>query len=88
MFPTFCPMGPVLAIRDAIADLDNMRIITRLNGTVMQDANSDDFVFSIPRLIEHYSKFFRFAPGDCITTGSPPGVGYGRTPRCLCTQAM
>ena len=81
MFPTFCPMGPVLATRDEVPDADDVSIVTRLNGQVMQDANTDDFVFSVVKLIEYYSQFYRFVPGDCITTGSPSGVGFGRNPK-------
>jgi 2-keto-4-pentenoate hydratase/2-oxohepta-3-ene-1,7-dioic acid hydratase in catechol pathway len=81
MFPTFCPMGPVVATKDEVPDPDNVRIVTRLNGQVMQDANTDDFVFNVPKLIEYYSRFYRFLPGDCITTGSPSGVGFGRNPK-------
>ena len=81
MFPTFCPMGPALASKDEIPDPANVRIITRLNGVVMQDANTDDLVFGVAKLIEHYSHFYLFKPGDVITTGSPSGVGYGRNPK-------
>lgn len=81
MFPTFCPMGPALATRDEVADPGNVRIVTRLNGQVMQNANTDDLVFSVAKLIEYYSQFYRFLPGDCITTGSPSGVGFGRNPK-------
>jgi len=81
MFPTFCPMGPVLATRDELPDPDDVQIVTRLNGTVMQDANTDDLVFSVVKLIEYYSQFYRFQPADCITTGSPSGVGFGRDPK-------
>ena len=81
MMPTFCPMGPCLATKDEVPDPDDVRIVTRLNGQVMQDANTDDLVFSVAKLIEYYSQFYRFQPGDCITTGSPSGVGYGRNPK-------
>ena len=81
MMPTFCPMGPCLATRDEVPDPANVKIQTRLNGQVMQDANTDDLVFSVVQLIEYYSRFYRFLPGDCITTGSPSGVGYGRNPK-------
>ncbi|HUQ26771.1 MAG TPA: fumarylacetoacetate hydrolase family protein, partial [Burkholderiales bacterium] len=81
MMPTFCPMGPCLATRDEIPDPANVKIQTRLNGEVMQDANTDDLVFSVVKLIEYYSQFYRFLPGDCITTGSPSGVGFGRNPK-------
>jgi acylpyruvate hydrolase len=81
MMPTFCPMGPCLATKDEVPDPDDVRIVTRLNGQVMQDANTDDLVFSVAKLIEYYSQFYRFLPGDCITTGSPSGVGFGRNPK-------
>ena len=81
MMPTFCPMGPCIATKDEVPDPDDVRIVTRLNGQVMQDANTDDLVFSVPKLIEYYSQFYRFQPGDCITTGSPSGVGFGRNPK-------
>jgi acylpyruvate hydrolase len=81
MMPTFCPMGPCIATRDEVPDPDDVKIVTRLNGQVMQDANTDDLVFSVAKLIEYYSRFYRFQPGDCITTGSPSGVGFGRNPK-------
>jgi acylpyruvate hydrolase len=81
MFPTFCPMGPCIATKDEIPDPANVRITTKLNGQVMQDANTDDLVFSVVQLIEYYSQFYFFKPGDVITTGSPSGVGYGRNPK-------
>lgn len=81
MFPTFCPMGPVLATKDEVPDPANVKLQTRLNGTLMQDANTDDLVFSVVQLIEYYSQFYLFRPGDVITTGSPSGVGYGRNPK-------
>ena len=81
MMPTFCPMGPCLATKDEVPDPNNVKIVTRLNGQVMQDANTDDLVFSVAKLIEYYSQFYRFMPGDCITTGSPSGVGFGRNPK-------
>jgi acylpyruvate hydrolase len=81
MFPTFCPMGPCMATKDELPDPGNVRIQTRLNGKVMQDANTDDLVFSVPKLIEYYSHFYLFRPGDVITTGSPSGVGFGRDPK-------
>lgn len=81
MFPTFCPMGPVLATKDEVPDPAKVKLQTRLNGKVMQDASTDDLVFSVVQLIEYYSQFYLFKPGDVITTGSPSGVGYGRDPK-------
>ena len=81
MFPTFCPMGPALATKDEVPDPANVKLQTRLNGKLMQDANTDDLVFGVVQLIEYYSQFYLFRPGDVITTGSPSGVGYGRNPK-------
>jgi len=81
MMPTFCPMGPCLATKEEIPDPANVKIQTRLNGQVMQDANTDDLVFSVVKLIEYYSQFYLLRPGDVITTGSPSGVGFGRNPK-------
>ncbi len=80
-YPTFCPMGPVLATMDEIANPDDLRIETRLNGKVMQSSNSSQLVFNIPKLIAYFSKWYKFVPGNIVTTGSPAGVGYGRNPK-------
>ncbi len=80
-FPTFCPMGPAIATRDEIPDPGKVNITTTLNGQVMQSACTDDLIFGLPQLIEYYSQFYRFRPGDMITTGSPAGVGFGRKPQ-------
>ena len=81
MFPTFCPMGPCMVTKDEVSDPASVQIQTRLNGKVMQDANTDDLVFSVAQLIEYYSRFYLLRPGDVITTGSPSGVGFGRNPK-------
>jgi acylpyruvate hydrolase len=80
-FPTFCPMGPALVTRDEIPDPNALHLETRLNGKVMQSTSTSDLVFDVAHLIEYYSQFYRFRPGDVITTGSPAGVGYGRNPK-------
>jgi len=79
-FPTFCPMGPTITTKDEIPDVTSARIITRLNGEVMQSATMEDLIFDIGQLIEYYSQFYTFRPGDVLTTGSPVGVGHGRKP--------
>jgi acylpyruvate hydrolase len=80
-FPTFCPIGPVIATIDEVGDLSDLHLETRLNGTVMQSTSTSDLVFDVPRLIEYFSRFYKLMPGDIITTGSPSGVGYGRDPK-------
>jgi len=79
-FPTFCPLGPVIATPDEVSDPRRMHIVTRLNGAVMQDGYTDDLIFGIPELIAEFSRFYTFEPGDVMSTGSPPGVGMGRKP--------
>jgi acylpyruvate hydrolase len=79
--PTFCPMGPCLVTREEIPDPHNLELITTLNGKVMQSANTNDLIFKLPDLIAYFSKWYRFQPGDVITTGSPSGVGFARNPK-------
>lgn len=80
-FPTFCPMGPAFVTRDAIPDPHDVALETRVNGKVMQSANTNDLVFNVAQLIAYYSRFYLLRPGDVITTGSPAGVGFGRDPK-------
>ena len=80
LFPTFCPMGPVIVTTDEIRDPHNLKVETRLNGAVMQSSNTSDLVFNVKQIIAYYSKFLTFHPGDMISTGSPSGVGFGRKP--------
>lgn len=80
-FPTFCPMGPTIVTKDELPNPDKVYITTSLNGHVMQSACTDDLIYGVRALIEHFSKFYRLVPGDVITTGSPSGVGFGRNPQ-------
>jgi acylpyruvate hydrolase len=79
-FPTFCPLGPCVTTADEVPDHRDLRLITRLNGVVMQDAVMADLIWDIPELIEYYSARMEFLPGDIMSTGTPGGVGIGRTP--------
>ncbi len=79
--PCFCPMGPVIATKDEIGDPGNVRMVSAINGNTMQDSNTSDLIWNIPELIEYYSRWYRFMPGDVLTTGSPAGVGFGRNPK-------
>ncbi len=80
-FPTFTPMGPVIVTRDEIPDPHALDIKLTLSGEVMQSANTRDLIFKIPQLIEYLSSILALEPGDIISTGTPPGVGLGRTPQ-------
>jgi 2-keto-4-pentenoate hydratase/2-oxohepta-3-ene-1,7-dioic acid hydratase in catechol pathway len=79
-FPTFTPMGPTFVTADEIPDPYDVALCLKLNGEVMQDAKTDDLLFGFGRILSYFSGFFSFRPGDVITTGSPPGVGFARDP--------
>lgn len=79
--PGFTPCGPYLVTRDEIADPHALQLETRLNGQIMQSSGTDDLIFKLPQLIAYYSQWYRFRPGDMVTTGSPAGVGFGREPQ-------
>ena len=78
--PGFTPCGPVIVTKDEIADPNDLHLQTRLNGEIMQDTKTDDLIFKLPEIISYYSRWYRFRPGDFVTTGSPAGVGIGRNP--------
>lgn len=79
-FDTFAPCGPFLVTADEIADPHALGIRLRLNGELMQDSNTRELIFGIPQLIAYISDIVTLAPGDIISTGTPPGVGYARKP--------
>jgi 2-keto-4-pentenoate hydratase/2-oxohepta-3-ene-1,7-dioic acid hydratase in catechol pathway len=74
------PFGPWLVTPDEIGDPAKLKIETRVNGTVMQSADTSLLIFSLPRLIEYCSTIFDLVPGDVIATGTPAGVGFARKP--------
>jgi 2-keto-4-pentenoate hydratase/2-oxohepta-3-ene-1,7-dioic acid hydratase in catechol pathway len=79
-FPTFCPMGPSFATVDEIADRDAIDMRLTLNGETMQQADTSDLMFKMEQLLSYFSQFYRFEPGDVISTGTPGGVGFARNP--------
>jgi 2-keto-4-pentenoate hydratase/2-oxohepta-3-ene-1,7-dioic acid hydratase in catechol pathway len=79
-FPDTGPFGPWMMTPDELGDVAKLRLQTRVNGTVVQDATIDQMIFDIPRQIEYCSTFTRLEPGDVIATGTPGGVGARRTP--------
>jgi 2,4-didehydro-3-deoxy-L-rhamnonate hydrolase len=77
---TFAPLGPWLATRDEVADVNNLRLWLTVNGRIMQDGNTKNLVFNIPHLVAYVSRFMTLLPGDIISTGTPAGVGMGQKP--------
>ncbi len=79
-FPGTGAFGPTLVTSDEVADLGSQRVVTRLNGTVVQDQPVSDMIWDIAFIIEYVSAFTPLSPGDVIATGTPGGVGDKRTP--------
>lgn len=77
---TFCPLGPWIVHKTALRDPQQVRLVCRVNGEVMQDGNTRDMIFDIPTIIESLSAGMTLEPGDIISTGTPSGVGFARVP--------
>ena len=77
---TFAPLGPFVATKDEIKDPHNLNLWLKLNGKTMQDSNTSDLIFGIPKLVSYISQFMTLLPGDLISTGTPFGVGLGLNP--------
>ena len=75
-----CPMGPVIVTADEIADPQGLRLQLSVNAVGKQDSNTSDMIFSVARIIADLSAGMTLEPGDCISTGTPQGVGDGRKP--------
>ena len=80
-FDTFAPMGPALVTTDEIGDPHTLDIQLSINGEVLQHSNTRHLIFKLPDLIAHLSSVITLEPGDIISTGTPAGVGLGRTPK-------
>ena len=79
-FDTFCPLGPLLITKDEILDPGQLRISTKVNGEVRQNASTSEMLFDVPSLISFLSRGKTLLPGTVILTGTPHGVGYTSTP--------
>jgi 2-keto-4-pentenoate hydratase/2-oxohepta-3-ene-1,7-dioic acid hydratase in catechol pathway len=75
---TFCPLGPKVVQLD---DPQNLKLITRVNGEVMQDSNTSEMIFGVAELISFCSESFTLDPGDVILTGTPWGCGEFMEPQ-------
>ena len=80
-FPTFTPLGPAITTADEIADPHALDISLTINGETLQNSNTSDLIFKIPEIIAYLSSTTRLEAGDVISTGTPEGVGLGRTPK-------
>jgi 2,4-diketo-3-deoxy-L-fuconate hydrolase len=76
---TFGPVGPYLVTPDEVGDPQALDMWLELNGTRMQTGNTRTMIFGVAKLISYVSLFMSLQPGDLITTGTPPGVGFARS---------
>jgi 2-keto-4-pentenoate hydratase/2-oxohepta-3-ene-1,7-dioic acid hydratase in catechol pathway len=79
-FDTFAPMGPYLTSADEIADPHALDISLRIGGETLQHSNTRELIFKIPDLVAYLSSVVTLEPGDVVSTGTPAGVGFARTP--------
>ncbi|MDI6033912.1 fumarylacetoacetate hydrolase family protein [Flavobacterium sp. LB2P84] len=84
---TFAPLGPIMATKDEIADVNNLSMWLTVNGKTFQNSNTSNLVFKIPFLVHYLSQFMTLLPGDVISTGTPPGVGLGIKPQPIYLRA-
>lgn len=80
-FAGFTPVGPWLVTPDALADPDDIALGCSIDGEVVQDGRTRDLIFPVPALISGLSAVVELLPGDLVFTGTPAGVGVGRTPQ-------
>ncbi len=80
-FDTFAPMGPAIVTTDELEDPHELEIQLSIDGEVMQHSNTRHLIFKLPDLVEYLSSIVPLEPGDVISTGTPAGVGLGRTPQ-------
>ena len=76
-----CPVGPCIVTSDEIPDPGVLGLRLRLNGVTMQDSSVSDLIFNIPTLIESLSLGMTIEAGTIVSTGTPSGVGIGKTPQ-------
>ena len=78
--PTFGPVGPWLVTRDEVPDPQSLDMWLDVNGERMQTGTTSRMIFDCATLVSYSSQFMTLLPGDIITTGTPPGVGMGKSP--------
>ena len=79
-FDTFAPLGPAIVTKDEIPDPHSLDIKLSIGGEVLQHSNTRKLIFRIPDLVAYISSVTSLQPEDIISTGTPSGVGLGRTP--------
>jgi 2-keto-4-pentenoate hydratase/2-oxohepta-3-ene-1,7-dioic acid hydratase in catechol pathway len=84
---TFGPIGPWLVTADEVGDPQNLSMWLEVNGKRFQNGSTKTMIFGVATLVSYVSQFMTLEPGDCITTGTPPGVGMGVKPNPIFLKA-
>ncbi|QWF79321.1 fumarylacetoacetate hydrolase family protein [Amycolatopsis sp. CA-230715] len=80
-YPNFAPVGPWLVTPDELADRDDLALGCAVDGETVQDGRTRELIFPVARLVSELSRVITLFPGDLVFTGTPAGVGLGRTPK-------
>ena len=76
--PGFAPVGPYVLTMDEVADTDNLWVTCDVNGQRRLRSNTGDYLYKIADVLEHFSRYVVFEPGDLIAMGAPSGVAVGQ----------
>jgi 2-keto-4-pentenoate hydratase/2-oxohepta-3-ene-1,7-dioic acid hydratase in catechol pathway len=76
--PGFGPVGPYILTMDEVADTDDLWVTCDVNGERRLRANTGDYLYKIGDVLEHFSRYVVFEPGDLIAMGAPSGVAAGQ----------
>ncbi len=79
-FDGSAPYGPVIVTADEVPDPHTLKLVTRVNGRVMQSSSTSQLIFGVGHLVSFISQMLTLEPGDIISTGTPAGVGKYRNP--------
>jgi 2-keto-4-pentenoate hydratase/2-oxohepta-3-ene-1,7-dioic acid hydratase in catechol pathway len=76
--PGFAPVGPHILTMDEVADTDDLWVTCEVNGERRLRSNTGDYLYKIADVLEHFSRYVVFEPGDLIAMGAPSGVAVGQ----------
>lgn len=76
--PGFAPVGPHILTMDEVPDTDNLWVTCEVNGKPRLRSNTGDYLYKIADVLEHFSRYVVFEPGDLIAMGAPSGVAVGQ----------
>ena len=78
---TFSPIGPYIVTKDEVGNEDNLKMTLSVDGKLFQNGSTNTMYYKVPFIVSYLSNFMTLLPGDIISTGTPPGVGFGQKPQ-------